>query len=391
MLAGVHGLGPVGFGALLTRCGSGLAILAEATSPRPGAARRTAAERMSPDGPPTSSSDRSRGRRGHCGRGHDRGSHDGRIRELGLRVVTIEDSAYPLRLAAIDMPPHVLYVLGGPGRAQLRRCRRDRRHRRATEPGSRYRGPDRRGPRGHRRASCRAGGRHRRTSRTPRRCTPWARPWPRSARASPTSIHAPTTGSRVSIGATAARPCPSSRPRSRRSPLDLSAAQPIISGLADATVVVEAPAQRRPDHCVVGARAGSRLLPRPARSAPRPRPAALPSCVSSRTVRGSSRVSRSSSTISVSPIIWPSPGVEPGGRHACRCGACRGPARPGAGPRTGDGGRARCRHGLARRQRSGRADLARTARPGGRHPWSVPARGRPRAGRSGHPPPTTAT
>ena len=37
-----------------------------------------------------------------------------RIREVGLTVVTIEDSLYPLRLAAIEMPPHVLYVLGDP-------------------------------------------------------------------------------------------------------------------------------------------------------------------------------------------------------------------------------------------------------------------------------------
>ena len=35
-----------------------------------------------------------------------------RIRELGLSVVTIEDPAYPARLGAIEMPPHLLYVLG---------------------------------------------------------------------------------------------------------------------------------------------------------------------------------------------------------------------------------------------------------------------------------------
>ncbi len=37
-----------------------------------------------------------------------------RIRGLGLRILTIEDPAYPMRLAAIEMPPHVLYLLGDP-------------------------------------------------------------------------------------------------------------------------------------------------------------------------------------------------------------------------------------------------------------------------------------
>jgi DNA processing protein len=37
-----------------------------------------------------------------------------RIRELGLKVLTIEDALYPVRLAGIEMPPHVLYVLGDP-------------------------------------------------------------------------------------------------------------------------------------------------------------------------------------------------------------------------------------------------------------------------------------
>ena len=48
-----------------------------------------------------------------------------RIRELGLPVVTVEDPAYPRRLAAIEMPPHVLFVLGDP--AALERRRRGRR------------------------------------------------------------------------------------------------------------------------------------------------------------------------------------------------------------------------------------------------------------------------
>jgi DNA processing protein len=115
VLAGVFGLGPVGFGILLERYGSGVAILHEASSPggpermvdaaaadvaRPGWRTRdalapelaTAIARAAEEAPVTV----------------------GRIRELGLAVMTIEDPAYPARLGAVDMPPHLLYVLGDP-------------------------------------------------------------------------------------------------------------------------------------------------------------------------------------------------------------------------------------------------------------------------------------
>ncbi len=115
VLAAVHGLGPVGFGALLGRYGNALAILREASSPG-GVERLTKVDDAAD------------------GRGFDRteqgvtpevadaiadaaeraGRTLARIRELGLTVVTVEDATYPLRLAAIEMPPHVLYVLGDP-------------------------------------------------------------------------------------------------------------------------------------------------------------------------------------------------------------------------------------------------------------------------------------
>ena len=37
-----------------------------------------------------------------------------RVRSLGVRVVTVEEPAYPSRLASIAMPPHVLFVTGDP-------------------------------------------------------------------------------------------------------------------------------------------------------------------------------------------------------------------------------------------------------------------------------------
>src|SRR3954470_19653620 len=113
VLAGVFGLGPVGFGILLERYGSAVQILDEASSPG-GPDRMVEA----------SAADIARG---------DRRARDAldpavaaaiteaagrapttlaRIRELGLAIVTIEDPAYPARLAAVDMPPHLLYVLG---------------------------------------------------------------------------------------------------------------------------------------------------------------------------------------------------------------------------------------------------------------------------------------
>jgi DNA processing protein len=115
VLAGVVGLGPVGFGLLLERYGSGVAILREASSA----------------GGPDRMVEAATAELVRSGRGArealaptlaqaiaDAADHApatlGRIRELGLAVVTIEDPAYPARLGAIDMPPHLLYVLGGP-------------------------------------------------------------------------------------------------------------------------------------------------------------------------------------------------------------------------------------------------------------------------------------
>ena len=113
VLAGVQGLGPVGFAALLGRYGTGLAILREASSP--GGVERLAAfndaEREAEQidrGLTPEVAQAIADAAGHAG------ATVARIREVGLRVVTMEDPLYPLRLAAIAMPPHVLYVLGDP-------------------------------------------------------------------------------------------------------------------------------------------------------------------------------------------------------------------------------------------------------------------------------------
>ena len=106
VLTWVDGLGPVGFGALLRRYGSGRAILDAAL--RPGAIARLV----------------------QAGIVDDRERFDAkvataivsvaerpgpilqRIELPGIQIVTTEDEAYPARLLAIEMPPHVLFVRG---------------------------------------------------------------------------------------------------------------------------------------------------------------------------------------------------------------------------------------------------------------------------------------
>lgn len=110
VLATVDDLGPVAFGALLARYGSGRAILVAAGEPG-GVARL--ADTPRPDG-------------GEGGRrpvpasvatslvqALDHGQRIlGRTRDLGIRVMTVEEPAYPRRLTTIAMPPHVLFVRG---------------------------------------------------------------------------------------------------------------------------------------------------------------------------------------------------------------------------------------------------------------------------------------
>lgn len=136
VLAAVDGLGPVGFAALLRRYGSGLAILREAASP--GGATRLVAT-------PGEEGNDSGGtlRRpvtpavaAAVAQGAQRaGQTLERIRSLGLQVVTVADATYPLRLAAIAMPPHVLFVLGDPAVLEARSAVAVVGTRRATDAG----------------------------------------------------------------------------------------------------------------------------------------------------------------------------------------------------------------------------------------------------------------
>jgi DNA processing protein len=120
ILAGVNGLGPVGFGQLLARYRTGEAILREASSP--GGPRRLVAAAAPEPGEhgeePTTGSGRAvvtlAVATAVADAAHGAGPILRRIHELGLKVITVEDPQYPLRLASIEMPPHVLFVLGDP-------------------------------------------------------------------------------------------------------------------------------------------------------------------------------------------------------------------------------------------------------------------------------------
>jgi DNA processing protein len=134
VLAGVDGLGPVGFNALLHRYGSGTAILEEAASPG-------GLERLMDT--PHGSEPGAELRRALTGKvaqaiADAAGRADrtlARLAALGLQVVTTADTIYPRRLAMIEMPPHVLYVLGDPGALEARSAIAIVGTRRATDAG----------------------------------------------------------------------------------------------------------------------------------------------------------------------------------------------------------------------------------------------------------------
>lgn len=112
VLASVDGLGPVGLAALAAGYGGPEAILVDAA--RPGAVGRLVAT------PPLERDDGRPGRRpidenvaaAIVSVIQRRGAILEGLRRLGIDVVTVEESTYPPRLAAVELPPYVLFVTG---------------------------------------------------------------------------------------------------------------------------------------------------------------------------------------------------------------------------------------------------------------------------------------
>ena len=131
ILAGAHGVGPVSFERLLRAHGSAVAVLHAALTR--GAAEALVAASRDPDGgPATLSLDAARA---IADAARDADSRLAPTRAAGLQVLTLADEAYPARLRRIELPPPVLFLRGEVGAL-------DRRHaiaivgtRRPTETG----------------------------------------------------------------------------------------------------------------------------------------------------------------------------------------------------------------------------------------------------------------
>jgi DNA processing protein len=112
VLTAVDRVGPIAFAAMLAAFGNGRQILAVASGP-------SGVERLMAT-PPLDRSGRQPARRPvssslatSIADAAQRGAVVlERVRSLGLRTVTIEEPAYPHRLGEIAMPPHVLFVQG---------------------------------------------------------------------------------------------------------------------------------------------------------------------------------------------------------------------------------------------------------------------------------------
>ena len=132
VLAAVRGLGPIGFGALLEHFGSARAVL-QVAAEAGGVGRLMAT-------PGTVEGGRSKpitlALAAAIVEGTERRDRIlARLRALDVRVVTVEEPAYPVRLATVAMPPHVLYLRGNEAALDRARAVAVVGTRRATGPG----------------------------------------------------------------------------------------------------------------------------------------------------------------------------------------------------------------------------------------------------------------
>ena len=109
VLAGVPGLGPVSFARLLAAFGTASSILRSATEP--GAAPRLVAATADRDGGSPSLGVPAAAALAVAAADPDLVLAP--VRRSGVSVITLSDDGYPSRLRRIDLPPPVLFLLGG--------------------------------------------------------------------------------------------------------------------------------------------------------------------------------------------------------------------------------------------------------------------------------------
>jgi len=107
VLAGARGVGPVSFARLLSSFGTARAVLREACSP--GGAGRLVEASAGPDSPPALTRDAAAG---IAAAAEAPEAALGAVRRAGVAVLTSRDGAYPARLRRADLPPPVLFVAG---------------------------------------------------------------------------------------------------------------------------------------------------------------------------------------------------------------------------------------------------------------------------------------
>lgn len=115
ILASVPGLGPLTFAALLTRFGSARSVVEIARGPGGRAAFAGLPASSGTDRPLLGPDVLDR----LVGAATGGEAFLARTRELGLEILTLEDATYPTRLRAIEMPPPVLFVRGDPAALSL--------------------------------------------------------------------------------------------------------------------------------------------------------------------------------------------------------------------------------------------------------------------------------
>jgi DNA processing protein len=107
VLAGARGVGPVTFGRLIASYGTAEAVLRDASAD--GAVARLVAASAAPDAPPALN---------HVAAATivaaaaDPEQVLASVRRAGVEVVTLEDPEYPTRLRRVELPPPVLFVTG---------------------------------------------------------------------------------------------------------------------------------------------------------------------------------------------------------------------------------------------------------------------------------------